>query len=63
MGEIAHHHQESEVVVVAVDPLDRRRKPRSGIERIETASGRNEATFLRKSLTDSGSGRGNQAAG
>ena len=42
MGEIARHDHECKVVVVAVDQLDRRREPCSGIERIETTTGRNE---------------------
>jgi hypothetical protein len=42
MREIARHDHEGEAVVLAIDRLDRCRKPRSGIERIQTTAGRNE---------------------
>jgi hypothetical protein len=42
MREIARHDHEGEAVVLAIDCLDRCRKPRSGIERIQTTAGRNE---------------------
>jgi hypothetical protein len=42
MGEIARQDQEGKVVVVAADRVERGRKSRSRIERIETTAGRNE---------------------